>query len=260
MNGEASRLQSVTVIHNGSKSICLIGYLGLMGVLSGFNKTGIFAALINSSVGTFYQSSGRYSVMFSLRYALENFNNRDVVVSYITNGDRPFSYCHNIFLSDPDGSRVVENDMTAAGKRLVRGPGTPLRTNVQAWPSELSNSLAAVNSFVLPGDSDNHYRWPYNTKRWTTIINLLGNHSNSAVTPEDMKTIMTFYSGMNPGDPGTTGDLYWWIPTGYGYGGGEGTQQSILFLPDTLTLEAYFTPRGGNLNNAPEFKVIPVQF
>ncbi len=48
---QAAQLHTVVTIRNGDKSVCLIGYLGFVGVVSGFNEAGVFAAILDAPRG-----------------------------------------------------------------------------------------------------------------------------------------------------------------------------------------------------------------
>ena len=99
-------IQAVVTFKNGSKSICTIGYLGFMGVLSGFNENKIFAAILDAPTGSTYSAFAKKSYPFDLRYALENYTTNDAVASYMKSPAYAFS--HLIFLADPTSSEVLE--------------------------------------------------------------------------------------------------------------------------------------------------------
>jgi hypothetical protein len=245
---EFPQLQAVTVIRNGSKSVCLIGCLGFMGAITAINDDGIFAAILLSPLAG-YDSTDKRSYPFDIRYALENYSSLDDVASYLTDAGKQYTFGHLVFLSDAAVSKVVENDVSIVGNRPVREYNSDFNLGVTAWPSPaLDFSIGAVNSFVLNGNTDNHTGSNSNTNRWSSLISQLANYAGDRITVPELKEIISFDDGDGP-DSMSTGDLY-----------NSSTQQCIIFQPQTMTLEIYFRARNGDLEDDPVFESITVDF
>jgi hypothetical protein len=247
------RLQAVVIIQNGSRSVCLIGALGFMGVISGCNDNGVFAAILDSPTGGAYSSANKRSYPFDLRYALEHYSTLDQIADYMKDGNKAYTYGHLIFLSDATESKVVENDLSAAPHRAVRVFDSALNAGVATWLAP-DYSIGAVNSFVLEGNTDNHVGITVNEKRWASLISglsaaaLAGTDEQEKITVGELKEIFSFDHGDGPGNM-ADGDLY-----------NSSTQQCIIFQPQTLDLEIYFRDRNGNLADDPVFETIDLDF
>ena len=244
-NHQLSQIQSVTIIKNGSKSICSIGYLSIMGILTGFNNEGIFAGVLDSPSGIAYSSSGKRSYIFDLRYALENDTALVDVAGYLADTSRHYAYNHLILLSDKHTTKVLENNFSGTGtnvRRALRSDTSSLNPGI-TWG--FTNAVATVNSFLLLGNHDNHTGTPSNTQRWSSIktqLQLCGD----TVTLNELKQIASFDNGDTP-QPQSTGDIY-----------NSNTSQIVLFQPDIFYLEVAFKPKSGVLPIVPIFQEIPV--
>jgi len=238
------QLQAVIIIKNGSQSICLIGCLGFMGAITAINDNGIFAGILLSPLPG-YDSIGKNSYPFDIRYALESYTLLDDVSSYLTFADRDYTFGHLVFLSDSTASKVVENDISDDLHRKVRVEGSQLNAGIN-WTAP-ANSIGDVNSFVLLDNANNHTGSVDNTTRWSSLITGVTNSAGGGVTVTELKEIISFYSGVDPGDE--DGDIY-----------NSSTQQCIIFQPATLTLEIYFRARDGSLADDPLFETIALSF
>jgi len=246
-NHQLSQIQSVTIIKNGSKSICSIGYLSIMGILTGFNNEGIFAGVLDSPSGTAYSSSSKRSYIFDLRYALENDTALMDVAGHLADTSRHYAYNHLILLSDKHTSKVLENNFSGTGtniRRALRSDTSSLNPGI-TWG--FTNAVATVNSFLLSGNHDNHTGALSNTQRWSSIktqLQLCGD----TVSLNELKQIASFDNGGTP-QPQSTGDIY-----------NSNTSQIVLFQPDIFYLEVAFKPKSGVLPIVPIFQEIPVSF
>ncbi len=247
------RLQAVVIIQNGSRSVCLIGCLGFLGVISGCNDDGIFAAILDSPTGGVYSAADKRSYPFDLRYALEHYSTIDQVADYMTDGSKTYTFGHLIFLSDATCSKVVENDLSAGGHRSVRVYNSDLNDDVTAWTAP-DYSIGAVNSFVLEGNTHNHSGIPINENRWASMISELsaaadaGSDAGTKISVNELKDVISFDGGDGPGNA-TNGDLY-----------NSSTQQCIIFQPQTMDLEIYFRARNGNIADDPLFEAVDLDF
>ena len=245
-SNQLAKIQAVTVYKNGSKSVCSIGYLGFAGVLTGFNKNGVYAAVLDSSTSASYTSSGKSSYPFDLRKALESALTLDDVSAYMSSTERDYAFNHNIILSDTTRSAVLENNFSGNGsamKRSLRTYSSVLNMGV-TWG--FINTVGCVNSFILSGNHDNHTGRSVNYTRWASMKTKLSENTDLSgkVTTDGMKIII----GYNGSDP-----LYITEST-------SGNQQCIIFQPALVKLEVSFRGRTGTVPVQPLFAVIPVSF
>lgn len=243
---QLAKIQAVTTFNDSDKSICTIGYLGYIGVISGFNNNKVFAAILDSSTGKTYSSQGKDSYPLDLRHALENSTSLDNVGNYLKAAEKSYACSHLIFLSDPSISKVLENNISTDSNSIrdFRTGNSTLNKGVQ-W--DIDNSIGCVNSFLLKGNFDNHSSTLPNTTRWNSMKQELKSKGN-AVSLEQMKNIVAFHYGKAPDDP-STGDLY-----------NINTQQIILFQPEDFNLQIFFKSRNGVLPNIPSFEKISITF
>ncbi|GEM_PF-548070 len=239
-------IQAVTVIRNGPGSVCLVGHLGFMGAITGFNEDGLFAGILDSPTGTAYSSAGMRSYPMDIRRALETLSSVDQAAAYLSDTARHYAYNHLVLMSDMENGGVLENNFSGSGSGMRRG----LRTDTSALNPGVDwgypGMVAAVNSFVLLGNHDNHTGVPFNTGRWSSFRTQAGLCGGS-LDWEELKQVASFDNGNGPGYEYT--DIY-----------NAGNHQVICFRPDSLLLEAAFKPRSGVLPADPIFQRVPVQF
>ncbi len=227
------RIQGIITMKNATGSICSIGYMGFMGIITGFNDKKIFAAVQESTSGAAYSSVGKRSYPMDLRYALENTENMDKTISLMQDEKKQYAVNHLIVFSDPNESKVLENNFSGRGtgagrvRRAVRTDESKLNKGI-TWG--IKDAVASVNSFLLDGNTDNHTRNKYNTRRWKYIQEQLSGREAKFST-EDIKNIMTY----------TKGSPRALLDTRYLYT--KATMSMTVFQPDTLSLEIYFFPR-----------------
>ncbi|OQY43569.1 MAG: hypothetical protein B6242_14395 [Anaerolineaceae bacterium 4572_78] len=235
-------LHAVTLIKNGSRSICLPGFLGFLSCVTGFNKNGIFGGILDSDTGELpYVTLGKRSYTYDLRYALETESTLYGVANYMN--DKPYAFNHLIFLSSPRESKVLENYIHALGDRRLRSDNSHLQ-EPSVWG--FSNVTGTVNSFLLPGNPDNQTPWPQNTARWESMKQQTALYSINKIGFEDIKNIISYYPEDLPG-PGTSsqGCLY-----------REDTAENIIFEPATFKMEMAFAPSTGEMPVKPVFHTI----
>jgi hypothetical protein len=246
---ELPRIQAVITYIHKNKKICSIGYLGYIGMLTGFSDSKVFAAVLVSPSGAPYDSAGKRSYSMDLRFALENNKTINKIAEYMKDPLKHYTANHLIALSDPTKSVVLENNFSGIGpngqtvKREVRTAESMLNDGI-TWG--ISDAIGSVNSFLLFGNYNNHTSYKHNTKRWKNMKERLIS-AGKAVTPEGIKKVITY----NHGSPGTfneSGDLY-----------NRNTVQMILFQPESLTLEVFFRPKNSLKNpKDPVFEKIQV--
>lgn len=241
------KLQTVTIIKYDKKWICLIGYLGFMGVITGFNDNGLYAAILDSSSGEPYSSKNKNSYTMDIRYALENFDTINETAKFLKDAKRNYTINHLIALSDSSISYILENNISKSKnssdtiKRKIRKSNSILNKGI-SW--KIKDSIGAVNSFMLYGNFDNFSNREHNTKRWENLKRELITNGNKT-SNEDIKKIISFNHG-KPGNFKTSGDIY-----------NNLTQQIIIFNPDKLRLEIFFRPKNTlELPDKPIFEII----
>lgn len=235
---QLNKLQAITTIKNGSKSVSLVGFLGMLSVITAFNEDGVFAAILDSSTGAPYPMWGsRNSYVFDLRYAMENYSNLNDVADYMRDKKRVYSYNHNILLADKKSSKVLENNMS--------GFGLNMRRALRSWDSELhlgvtwgiKDAIGVVNSFLLRGNHNNHSLDSWNVQRFRTMKSVLVSKGEK-IDKQDLKEI-SYESKMY--------DLGW-------------TQHIVVFEPATLSAEVFFNPQSRPSPKVPTFEVFNVKF
>ncbi|HRX15208.1 MAG TPA: C45 family autoproteolytic acyltransferase/hydrolase [Spirochaetota bacterium] len=232
------KIQAVVVYKKSTGSVCTVGYLGFMGVITGFNDKGVFAGILDSPTGATYNSEGKYSYPFDIRYALENNDSLQTTADYLSK--HPYTYSHLVFLADKESSKVLENNISDDFRQL-REDMSPLNGGI-VWG--LENTVAAVNSFLLKDNFDNHTVYTGNYNRWEYFYNQISALAGQKLDSEDLKTLITYRS--DSGALHQYGSIYV-----------TSTQQMILFSPESFKLEVFFRPEGG-LPETPVFEDIAV--
>ena len=244
------RIQAVITFVYHDKKVCSIGYMGFMGILTGFNDKKVFAGILDAGTNAAYSSEGRRSYVLDLRHALEYTNTMNDAAEYMRDPQKLYAYNHVIGFSDPDSSLILENNFSGIGtednrvKRAIRKSDSKLNQDI-TWG--ISDAVASVNSFILYGNNDNHTTNKYNTKRWDNIKTQLQS-SGSVVSADKIKQTISYYHGRSPGVFSESGDIY-----------NKMTIQMIVFQPDNLSLQVFFRPKNNRVNPAnPVFEHIEV--
>jgi len=241
-----ARLQAVTTIRNGSRSVALIGFLGCQSMITGFSDNGIFAAMLDSPTGYPYPDpTGRRSYAFDLRHALETTGTIEAAAGYLSTGSRQYCFNHLILFSDSRRTKVLENDFVSGGPRArtLRTSKSPLNPGV-SWG--IGNALGCVNSFVLLGNFDNHTPVPDNTGRWASIKREL-RAKGSVVTKDQLKAVAAYHA--NDLQHPAFSDLY----TSW-------NQMIVIAEPGTMQYEVAFRPRNNVLPEQPVYTAIQTHF
>jgi hypothetical protein len=242
---QLGQIQAVITVRNGDRSVCLVGFLGYLGAVTGLNDDGLFAGILDSPSGAGYSSAGRRSYAMDIRKALEDFTGIEQAAEYLSDTSKHYAYNHLVLLSDSAGGAVLENNISGNGTNMRRG----LRRDTSAlnpgveWGFE--GAVAAVNSFVLYGNHDNHTGVQFNTGRWASFRSQMA--ACGQVDWEELKSVAGFDNGNGPGYEYT--DIY-----------NAGNVQIICFRPDSQMLEVAFKPRSGTLPGDPVFLRVPVCF
>lgn len=244
---ELNNISAVTIFKQGSKSLCSIGYVGFMGIISGFNINKVFASILDVYSVDPDGLDGIRSYPFDIRYSLENNNTLNGVAAFMSDKKHNYWRDHIIFLADSITGKVLENDIRSSGTNIRRG----LRTDTSELNSDvvwgIKDAIATVNTFVLNGNYDAMGRG--NSERWDSYKRLIS-ENKSPISFEDMKSIMSFTNLQN-GAPGyqADGSIY-----------NNASVQDIVFKPQDMKLEVAFAPRNKDLPPKPDFVSIPITF
>ncbi|MBO7452814.1 MAG: hypothetical protein J6U54_20985 [Clostridiales bacterium] len=157
-DNQMGKVQAVTRMKNGYRSITAFSVLGLLDIISGINDDGVFAAILD--VGSVQEEpfifEGKKCYTMELRYALEEYSTARELGEFMVGESGDFTWCHNLIISDESDSfcaedcvsQVVEKGM---GKSILRDCDTPILKGL-SWDS--SDSLCVVNSFAAEGNQD----------------------------------------------------------------------------------------------------------
>lgn len=191
-----SKLQSVVTVKNETApdtyDVCLIGYLGFLGCITGFNDQGLFGAIqVSDGDTSLYSATGKGSYNMNLRYVLEHQNTVASAGSYLTTLDTlEYAAGHLLVFADPTEAQVFEYD--PAPHRGMRAYDTELRTGI-TWVDQ-GYTIGAVNSNVLPDLYDNHTG--NNVSRWNSMrtqlqLKLDDTTTPDTVTEDEVKQVIT---------------------------------------------------------------------
>lgn len=240
---------AVTRIIQGDRSVYIIGWLGNVSAFTAFNDDGVFGSIVDTTgAGQPYSSTGLHAYAFDLRYALENETGFEGAADYLSR--YPYGFNHLVFLADADKAGVLENNLSGTGsdmRREVRYPGSELNPGI-AW--DYPDIITAVSAFMLKGNHDNFTDAIVAMSRLASYRTLLDDAlADGTVTWDEIKTIQS-YDGMD-GVPSEMeeGDIY-----------NVGTRRIVLFQPETLRLEIFFSLTDIPANDPAPFDVIPVSF
>lgn len=247
---ELPKIQTFFRLQEPNKTVYMIGFLGYVGLLTGFNNDHVFAAVLDSGTGGSYTTEGKRSYAMDLRCALETQSSLIGVADYMKDWQKHYTFNHLIALADPKSAAVLENNISGLRttknriQRALRYSNSRLNKGI-SW--RFTDAIAAVNSFLLYGNADNHTNWQTNYKRWDSLQKQF-QARDKQLTVNDLKSIATFFHGSGPGTMDESGDLY-----------NRGNEHIAIFEPATLYLEVAFHPRNRFLPPAdPLFEKIPI--
>ncbi|HEX2939023.1 MAG TPA: C45 family peptidase [Ruminiclostridium sp.] len=244
------RIQAVITYIYPHKKVCSIGFLGYMGMLTGFDSDKVFAGILDSGTGAAYTSEGRRSYPLDLRYAMETKDSMNDVAEYMRDPKKLYAFNHIIGFSDPDSSVILENNFSGNGssgqrvRRAIRTSDSKLNDNIK-WG--ISDAVAAINCFMLYGNNDNYTQNKYNTKRWKSILNQF-EKDGPTISVDEIKSMESFHTGSSPKLFSENGDIY-----------NKMTIHSVIFQPDSMSLQIFFRPKDNRVNpSKPTYIDIPV--
>lgn len=228
-----SKLQAVVTVKNtvasGRNDICLVGYLGFLGCITGFNNQGLFGAIqVSNGDPDSYSATGKGSYNMNLRYVLETQETVAATKTYLMTTDTlQYAAGHLLVFADPTEAQVFEYEPDTP-RRGMRAHDSTRKSNA-SWVT-YDDTIGAVNSFVLPGFYGNH--GGNNVSRWNTMRDQLKLKldDDGTATVDEVKQVITYYQGSSPG--AVEGDLY-----------REHIQQTIIYQPATAaSVEVHFHP------------------
>ncbi len=181
------RFHAVTTIVDEDRSVALVGFLGLVNAPMALNDDGVFVGVLSSEWPAPYDATGKDTVFFAVREALERESSLEDVANAVLSPDQRYTAGFNLSLADRRGAAVAEVDLN--GRRALRNAASPLNPGVAPWPFD--EAVASVNSFVLAGNSDNHTRDPINVTRWASLIEQLTALPHARIiTSHDLEMIL----------------------------------------------------------------------
>ncbi|MCX6287732.1 MAG: C45 family autoproteolytic acyltransferase/hydrolase [Bacteroidetes bacterium] len=226
-----AKIHSITLIHNGSKSIACINFLGQLTPVSGFNDHHLFGAILDCETGAAYpQVQGKRSYHFDLRYGLENDSTIDGLANFMK--DKDYTFNHLIFLADEHSAGVLEDNIGSKARSL-RTTSSMVRSGSE-WG--IPNTFATVNDNRLPGNFVQNPESQSNLKRWTSLKSQYSSRLKSGkIDIEKMKLIVGYPS--SDGNAKSSGALF-------RSNDHAPTLQSIVLKMDTYELWVAFAPQG----------------
>lgn len=242
--GQLADIHTITTFKSGESSIATIGFLGYMGVITGFNDNSVFAGILDGGNGREYNSKDKRSYVFDIRYALERYNSVEEVGNYLKDSNRKYTFSHMIMLSDKNGSKVLENNMHPDYVRDFRTDKSELNPGVE-WGFD--NAVGVVNAYMLKGNIDTYTNFVWNRVRWESMRQELAQKGDK-VSLDELKEIASYSKNPIPALQGR-GNLY-----------NVNTVQIITFEPETQDLQVYFKQKNHNINVKPIFEKIQVSF
>ena len=226
-----AKIHAITLIHNGSKSIACVNFLGQLTPVSGFNGHHVFGAILDCETGAAYPPvKGKRSYHFDLRYGLEN----DSTVAGLSDfmKDKDYTFNHLIFLADEYSAGVLEDNIGSKARGL-RTQSSKVRPGA-GWG--IPNTFATVNDNRLPGNFVESTQSQGNLKRWASLQALYSEQlQKGKIDIEKMKLIAGYPS--SDGNAKSSGAVF-------RSNDHAPTIQSVILRMDTYELWVAFAPQG----------------
>jgi hypothetical protein len=190
---QMGKINAVTHMKNGSRSLTAISILGLLDIISGINDDGVFSAILD--VGSVqkeaYIYEGKKCYTMELRYALEEFSTARELGKFMVGESGDFTWCHNLVISDKNDSFCAEDCVSQVaekglGKSILRDCNTPLLSGI-SWDSV--DSLCIVNSFASEGNQDGFTGSQSNVIRFFKYNKWV--QEKDKFSPKDVKDLIT---------------------------------------------------------------------
>ncbi len=233
-NERISKMHAITVFKNGNQSVVGVGLIGMLFPTTLFNPSHIFIAALDSYPGSQALSvKGTRSQTADLRYALETYTTLTDTENFFRKNAYALGFI--TLIADENQAHVLEYDITHSDNKQIRETNSKLKNNV-FW--NIPNSIAAVNSFMLPGSFENQDA--HNIKRFRNFETLYQNKLSRGhpIDNQDMQDIAGYTS--TDGSAVTSGTIF-----RLGTSSDEvTTYQSLIFKADTFELWMAFSPVG----------------
>lgn len=207
-------LQTINVYHREEKTLVVVGFAGLVGVINGFNEQGLFVSLLDASEQQLSTSfTPINSSSFDLRTALENNERLTTANSFLAQKFYPRS--HTILFVDRENIAVLEQPANTTG--TLRKIDSSL---VNEMPWNNNEQLAVVDCFVLKTLPHNcHSTSDY--YHWGRLAQLLKPLSEIGISVKEAIALMQDTNNSNQA-------IF-----------NSNTLQSIIFTPKDKTLYLY---------------------
>ena len=190
---QMGRINTVTHMRNGDRSITAISVLGLLDIISGINDDGVFAAILDvgSVQGEAYVFEGKKCYTMELKYALEQYSSARDIGEFMVGESGDFTWCHNLIICDENETFCAEDCVSQVaekglGKSVLRDCSTPLLEGL-SWDSK--DSFCVVNSFASKGNQDGFTGKPHNAIRFAKYNEWV--KAKEKFTVKDVKDLIT---------------------------------------------------------------------
>ena len=190
---QMGKVNAVTHMKNGSRSLTAISILGLLDIISGINDDGVFSAILDvgSVQNEAYIYEGKKCYTMELRYALEEFSTARELGEFMVGESGDFTWCHNLIISDKNDSFCAEDCVSQVsekgmGRSVLRDCNTPLLSGL-SWDSD--DSLCIVNSFAAEGNQDGFTGSPNTIVRFFKYNKWV--QEKDQFSPKDVKDLIT---------------------------------------------------------------------
>ncbi len=154
---QMGRVNTVTHMLKGERTITNIGMLGIYTTISAVNDNGVFVAILDVGAADYpFVYEGKKCYTYDIRYALEQYDNAMDVGHYMVENSGDYTWCHNLIITDAENSYCAEDcvrEVAEAGEgfSILRDADTPIMEGLN-WESE--DSLCVLNSYMTEGNKD----------------------------------------------------------------------------------------------------------
>ena len=176
---------------NGEKSFTAVTQTGVLSPHTAINDDGLMLSIfdVGSYDGVPFESEGRTSYTFDMRYCLENYASARDAGKYLVGRSRYYTFCVNMMLTDREDALCAELMCTGNkedGRSLLRDSSTKLNPGVE-W--DAPGVLCIVNSFAADGNYDGITGVSQNIYRWIKFGKLFS--GNEKFTAGRFKELLT---------------------------------------------------------------------
>ena len=238
---EMDKWNALFIFHNGEKSVAGNGLIGELFPTNVFNRHHVFGGSLDSypAKKPSLPLKGMRSPTADLRCAIESSSTLADAEKFLSMSK--YGTGEVILLADSKTAHVLEYDTSrpdgnrgrirSASSRLIKG---------ESW--NISNAIASVNSFVLPGAFDNHNSDAHDKLRFRSFKNLFRSSLiQGPVGVKQMQGIMGYTSW--DGCSGTSGALFR-LDVKTGDEKDSATFQSLIMRMDTFETWLAYSSHG----------------